>query len=773
MPNSASSMVADYGSKWVNILAKIMDTVSGRNRNAPAPAWRWARNGLLVLVLILIGFAGYFQVEGANQISGWLGIIAVLASLLLISVTIHLFLWSLDIQPRFNRLVLIFAFLICSGIGLPVWGIPGALIPALVLVFLVSITFGALASLRSNGYSNSNILAVPALALGIVGLGGGIFMAVQPIPNPNPWLDQVVRQDRTLNLPDPGQPGKYEVEAFTYGSGEDKHRAEFASEARYVTPSVDGSIMVSGWDGVVGRTRTEFWGFDHKALPVQAYVWAPKGSGPFPLVLMVHGGHPMEDFSELGYAYLGKHFASQGMIAVSVDQNFLNPSVSGLRNPLVGGIGPENDARGWMLLKHLEQWRTWTNDVDHPLFGKADMERIALLGHSRGGEAVTIAANFNSLKYYPDNASEQFDFGFDLKALIAVGTIDGQYNPRGKSKTLTDISYFTIEGSMDSDMESFMGSSQMSRVQLSGRTNAIKASLYVEGANHGQFNTVWGWADRGLPFSWLLNRGGFMSGADQRQIAKVYFSAFLDSTLNDNAKYWPMLGDPQKAAAWLPKNHMLANLITSKRQVIADFEGDMDLSRETATGTAIAATNLTKWREEWIRLKWLPLDTHAVILSWDDSVKPETASYELAWEPQSLTLSEESLLVFAASDANEGTKPTGWTPRNGRVTAPLPEAETVAGLDWTIVISDTSGNEAALPLSYDSRLYPQIASSKRIFEGLASIAKSEVVWRRFEFPISAFLMMNPDLNIDTLGSVRFEFNKSGAGSVVLDEIGFE
>ena len=34
---------------------------------------------------------------------------------------------------------------------------------------------------------------------------------------------------------------------------------------------------------------------------------------------------------------------SRGYIAVSVDENFLN-----------GGIRTENDARGWMLLKHLK-----------------------------------------------------------------------------------------------------------------------------------------------------------------------------------------------------------------------------------------------------------------------------------------------------------------------------------------------------------------------------------------------------------------------------------
>ena len=55
------------------------------------------------------------------------------------------------------------------------------------------------------------------------------------------------------------------------------------------------------------------------ALPLNARVWHPAGDGPFPLVLVVHGNHRMEDFSDPGYAYLGETLASRGFIvAVSL-----------------------------------------------------------------------------------------------------------------------------------------------------------------------------------------------------------------------------------------------------------------------------------------------------------------------------------------------------------------------------------------------------------------------------------------------------------------------
>ena len=50
----------------------------------------------------------------------------------------------------------------------------------------------------------------------------------------------------------------------------------------------------------------------------------PEGEGPFPLTLIVHGNHNMIDYSDDGYGYLGSLLASRRIIAVSVDENFLN-----------------------------------------------------------------------------------------------------------------------------------------------------------------------------------------------------------------------------------------------------------------------------------------------------------------------------------------------------------------------------------------------------------------------------------------------------------------
>jgi dienelactone hydrolase len=217
------------------------------------------------------------------------------------------------------------------------------------------------------------------------------------------------------------------------------------------TASVDGSKLADV-PGQAGKDRTKYWGFGFNKMPVNGRVWYPDGAGPFPLVLIVHGNHNMKDFSDPGYAYLGELLASRGFIMASVDENFLN-----------GGISRENDARGWMLLQHLKQWRRFNDSTGSPLQGKVDTSRIALMGHSRGGEAVAVAAAFNRLKNYPDDATVKFDFGFNIRSLVAIAPVDGQYRPSDKPTPVANVNYFLIHGSHDGDVSTFSGLQQYER----------------------------------------------------------------------------------------------------------------------------------------------------------------------------------------------------------------------------------------------------------------------------------------------------------------------
>ena len=172
--------------------------------------------------------------------------------------------------------------------------------------------------------------------------------------------------------------GTYNIRSLYYGSGTDKQRAEFRDSVTIKTKTVDGSKLAVGPDAGAGRRPARSTGASTSTSSRSTGASGiPTAPGPFPLVLIVHGNHNMKEFSDPGYGYLGELLASRGFILASVDENFLNGFMRG-----------ENDARGWMLLKHLKAWKTFNDRPDGPLTGKVDMGNIALMGHSRGGEAV-------------------------------------------------------------------------------------------------------------------------------------------------------------------------------------------------------------------------------------------------------------------------------------------------------------------------------------------------------------------------------------------------
>ncbi|HBL31775.1 MAG TPA: hypothetical protein DD490_33550 [Acidobacteria bacterium] len=349
-----------------------------------------------------------------------------------------------------------------------------------------------------------------------------------------------------LALADPGQPGPHKVLSLTYGSGTDRQRREFADGAALKTESVDATPFVKGNEGWKVAVRDWFWGFDFTKFPRNGRVWYPDGPGPFPLVLVVHGNHGMTEFSDTGYAWLGELLASRGFIAVSVDENFFNGFWS-------GGLTKENDGRGWLLLKHLELWRAWNRTPGNPFHRKVDLDRIALIGHSRGGEAVGIAAAFNRLPFYPDDATVPLGFGFHIRSVVAIAPVDGQYKPANKPTPVSGVSYLVLQGGHDGDVSIFDGERLYQRLQLR-EGGHFKAALYSYRSNHGQFNTVWGDGDAGWPRSWLLNRAALLEPEEQRRLGRVAISAFLEATLHDQQGYVRLFRDLRSAPACLPQD---------------------------------------------------------------------------------------------------------------------------------------------------------------------------------------------------------------------------
>jgi len=626
-------------------------------------AWRGASAGVYVLVatlvlfLFIVFFVQDFTLQKLPAFVAMIGALILLGGLALLAYR------SIGkLAPTYRFALFVFAPFVIVVFA------PGDAMQSVVfggaLILIASFIGAGIAVFRKDGVHPSRQRVTMAVtAIGFVGLLLGLYTIFSDKDSANPLLDDYVLADRTLDLPNPGLPGTNGVLELAYGSGKDQRRSEYGAGADLVSRSVDGSKLIDNWDGFSGWLRTNYWGFDATELPLQARVWYPEGDGPFPLVLVVHGNHAMEDFSDPGYAYLGELFASRGIIFASVDENYINFAISALVDVFDErpGLKEENDARGWLLLQHLAQWRDWNDEPDHPFHNKVDMDRVALIGHSRGGEAVAVAASFNSLERYPDDATLEFDFDFNLRGVIAIAPVDGQYEPRGRGTPIRDVNYFTIHGSMDGDVQSFEGAGQYSRVRFSDASDFhFRSSLYVTGANHGQWNTTWNNLDNSWFSAWALDLGGIMDGEEQRDIARVYFGAFLEIVLRDRHEYLRVFSDARYAAGWLPATFYINQYSSSTESPIADFEEDIDPTTTSVTGGRIEATNLSKWYETGNSLKWDKLDTHALVLAWDEEFTADVARINFVLPDDWSAGNSRTVISASISAADIGTMPDDW-----------------------------------------------------------------------------------------------------------------
>ncbi|HEY2068934.1 MAG TPA: hypothetical protein VGG48_05220 [Rhizomicrobium sp.] len=733
-----------------------------RRALTPSPAaWRGATVALAVLWAVLFAWfaaVAVFIDFSLEKLAGLIGFFAVLGLVTAALLFLH---WLADRLPTGYRRALylvlppLLLFMVLTWSRGVVIGLP-------LLVLGVSLLFGAIAVWRSGAARTGTMVFG---ALGAVALALCLYGMLAPPPALNRALADYHLKGNTLALPDPGKPGPYKVTIFTYGSGQDPHRSEYARGVRFVTQSVDGAKLDTQWTGFGGWLRTRYWGFDAHHMPRNGRVWMPQGAGPFPLVLIVHGNHEMEKFSDPGYAYLGKLLASQGFIVVSVDENFLNFSLAEYADPFHLRMGDENKARAWLLLEHLSLWRAWAADAANPLHGKVDMDRIALIGHSRGGEAVSTANAFNMLGAFPDDATVKFDFRFHIRAIAAIAPVDGQYQPRNRPTPMRDQNYFVIQGNMDGDLTSFMGSAQYERATISPGSDAFKASLYVRGANHGQFNTDWGRNDFALPYKFLLDERTIMPGDAQRRIASVYLSAFLQDTLQGRHAYRPLFEDARNGAAWLPDDYLVNNYADGKTQWLATYEEDLDPATGTRSGTTISGPGLTVWREDYPDLKFSPLDTHLALLAWDDRIHKTPAQYVIDFGDAPPVTTVTTSLVFSASQVDMDTLPAGFKTKGPRRNSPD------AALSWSIVLVDRAGQEAHVPLANDQELYPQLQGETHRAGAIDFYPLSELVLRRFRFPLVFFAIVNPKLDLANLKQVRFVFDRTSRGAIALDDVG--
>ena len=587
------------------------------------------------------------------------------------------------------------------------------------------------------------------------------------------WRPPADTMPATLSAASPSQNGPHSVKRLFYGAGTDIRRPEYGSSVRIKTRTVDASAFLKDSKGWQRWTRTKYWGFDAGELPLNGRVWYPDGPGPFPLALIVHGNHNMVEFSDPGYAYLGELLASRGFIVASVDENFLNDGL------FDDALKPEA-VRGWLLLEHLKLWREWNQTAGNPFHHMVDLSHIALMGHSRGGEAAATAAAFNRMRFYPDDANIRFDYQFAIKAVVAIAPADGQYKPAGQHRWLEDVSYLTLQGAHDADVSSFRGSRQWDHVRYTQPGPWFKAEIYAYRANHGQFNTVWGRTDTERPVSWLLNLKPLMPGEEQRRISKTYIAAFLEVTLRDRREYLPLFQDWRAARLWLPETLYVNRYQDASYVPLASFDEDADVTTTTAPGGHMAGEDLSIWREGRIPWRQGDRDYNGVFLGWNRAQGAPVPTYTITLPERAAAKwqlgSHSTIELSIASLDQEAPRPGKRKDEKDT----KPEASKTGDRespDFTLELVASDGAIASAPVTRFAVIPPPLKVKFTKLDVLDSQEYEkdwEPVFQTVRVPLMAFQSADGARRFDLrkLNMVRLKFDRTAMAVICISGIGF-
>jgi hypothetical protein len=294
------------------------------------------------------------------------------------------------------------------------------------------------------------------------------------------------------------------------------------------------------------------------ATPVEmrGVVVAPAHApGPRPLVLFLHGRHVTcrHGRSELmvwpcppgstvirsdrGFRYAQLLLASQGYDTVSIAANGVNAQDGLLAD---GGAA----ARSALVRRHLALWAAWSAGTEPApaavrAVPPADLSRVLLVGHSRGGEGVSQAAT-DTLEPLPGTPPA----AWTIRGLVLIGPTAMNRNPD------PDVPSVTLLPGCDGDVSDLSGQAYVDATRGVGDGRALHSAVWVAGANHNYFSTAWSADDYTRRGDRICSTGEptRLTGSRQRAVARTYVAAAARLFLAGDDRMRPLL-DGSGAAA--------------------------------------------------------------------------------------------------------------------------------------------------------------------------------------------------------------------------------
>lgn len=380
-------------------------------------------------------------------------------------------------------------------------------------------------------------------------------------------------------VPDPAAPGPYDVTKLEYDAG---------------------TLLLNL--PTAGQTTS---------VPMKGSLILPSGTGPYKVIVFVHGRHSVcigtpgtpsapgpspgtcldgtapdgtpistDIRSYGGYDYLSRNLASHGYAVMSIEAN-----ITGFDN---GYADTGADARSQIIqasLKLLDRWNNGrgpvTNDpettIGTKLVGRLELSSgIGLMGHSRGGDAVTDFVSYNR------NLSSGNRWLLSGVLALAPTFYSNRRTPEGTN-------YATLLPACDGDVSNLQGARFFENAKYApGNDKVAKIQWYVQGTNHNYFNTVWTGDDFSTASDPACSRtadeSARLTPADQRGVGLALMNGFLRRYVGGETAFDPLMtGETTLPAASCPVSSGVDCADEVVTSYVGPSAGRLDVLRPAST----------------------------------------------------------------------------------------------------------------------------------------------------------------------------------------------
>ncbi len=383
--------------------------------------------------------------------------------------------------------------------------------------------------------------------------------------------------------------------------------------------------------------------------------------GELPLLVVSHGnGHNYQWYDHIGF-----HMASYGYIVMSHQNNTVPGVVQASTTTLTNTdyfLGNLATIAGGALLGHV------------------DRDRIAWIGHSRGGEGVVIAYDrmFDGT-YTPTN--------FNISDIVFVSSIaptdfqgSNVANPHG-------VPYHLWTGGADNDVNGCADCSICQTFHLHERATGTRSSISLHGAGHGAFHN-------NTSSSLAASGPCQLARSDVNTLMKAYLLPLLEWYVKGNPagreclwRQWETFQSPGVSTSPCVVVDLMHREPAANRLVIDDFESNADPMLSSSGGAvAFDVTNVTEGRLDDPSTTFTASAEAMNGMTFSGSVLDTTSGLVFDWN----TL--DSQIAFTLVPALTDT--TDWKYLSLRACQATRHALTAADLgdlDFTVRLRDTNG----------------------------------------------------------------------------------